>query len=72
MVWFLYKNKKSLGKEGILFLYRTKWGMKFIDKVGGKYTKTLNVLRWFILPTSYLLMIGILYLIIKLILLNQS
>ena len=63
--FFLYKNRKNLGREGLLFLYRTKWGMRLIERIGGKYKKTLTVLRYLIIPTAYILMIGILYLIFK-------
>ena len=30
--FFLYKNKKNLGKEGALILYRTSWGIKHTTK----------------------------------------
>lgn len=62
---FLYTRRKNLQKEGILFLYRTKWGMRLIDYVGGRYKKTLDALRYIIISLSYILMIGIIYLIIK-------
>ena len=59
---FLYKNKKNLGKDGILILYRTKWGLKLIDKVGTKYKKTLKVISYISIITGYLLMMAIIYL----------
>ncbi len=63
--WFLWKNRNRLGKEGIIFLYRTEWGMKLIDNIGKKYKKLLDVLRYVIIITGYILMGGIVYLIIK-------
>jgi membrane-associated protease RseP (regulator of RpoE activity) len=64
---FLYTKRKNLKKEGLLFLYRTSWGIKVIDYVGKKYKKTLSVLSYFSITLGYLLMIGIIYLVIKLI-----
>lgn len=60
---FLYTRKKNLKREGLLFLYRTKWGMKLIDKVGEKYKKTLKVLSYISITTGYFLMIGIFYVV---------
>mgnify|MGYP001580174059 CR=1 FL=1 len=31
IVWFLYTRRKNLDREGILFLYRTKFGIRAID-----------------------------------------
>ena len=39
---FLYRRKKNLRKEGLLFLYRTSWGIKLINRVGDKFKHTLN------------------------------
>lgn len=59
---FLYINKKNLKKDGLLYLYRTTWGMRFIDKIGKKYQKTLKFLSYVSITIGYLLMIGMLYL----------
>lgn len=63
--FFLYKNKKNLGIDGPLILYRTQWGIKFIEYIGGKYKKTLSFLSYISIALGYFLMLGILYLIIK-------
>jgi len=60
---FLFKNRKNLGREGIIFLYRTQLGVKLIKKIGEKYKRTLNVLQYIIIGIGYLLMAGILLLI---------
>ncbi|MEK6945860.1 MAG: site-2 protease family protein [Nanoarchaeota archaeon] len=59
---FLYRKRENLKKEGLLFLYRTEWGIKLINKVGNKYKKTLKVLSYVSVTLGYLLTIGILYL----------
>ena len=64
---FLIKNKKNLNKEGWLYLYRTKWGMNLIDKVGKKYKKTLHVLSYVSIVVGYFLMGGMLYLFGKIV-----
>lgn len=64
IVVFLYRNKKNLGREGIIFLYRTQLGVKLINYVGKNFKKTLSSLRYVIIAVSYLLMLGILYILI--------
>ncbi len=65
--FFLYKNKKNLKREGLLFLYRTKWGMKLIDSIGKKYKKTLKFLSYVSITLGYLLMGFMLYLFGKIV-----
>lgn len=70
---FLYTHKKNLKKEGLMFLYRTDWGVRLIDRIGKKYKKTLKVLSYVSIVVGYLLTIGMLYLvytIVKLYLFN--
>ncbi len=64
---FLYKNKKNLTKDGLMYLYRTKWGMNLIDKTGKKYQKTLKFLSYISITVGYILMASILYLFGKII-----
>jgi len=61
LIIFLYKRRKNLKREGILYLYRTKIGIKFIDYIGKKYKKTLKVLSYFVVAVGYLLMATMLY-----------
>ena len=64
---FLYRNKKNLQRQGLLYLYRAEWGIKLINKVGKKYKKTLDFLSYVSIGVGYLLMIGMLYLVGKII-----
>ncbi len=64
---FLYSKRKNLEKEGLLFLYKTKIGMKIINKIGKKYTRLLNVLSYISIGMGFILMIGIIYLFGKII-----
>jgi len=65
--YFLYKNRKNLQKDGLLYLYRTKWGMNLIDKIGKKYKKTLSFLSYVSIITGYFLMGGMIYLFGKIV-----
>lgn len=46
-----------------MYLYRTQVGIKFINYIGTKYKKTLNILSYFIIGIGYILMILMLYLL---------
>jgi len=48
-------------------LYRTSWGIKLINSVGKKYKRLLNFLSYISISVGYLLMIGILYFVGKII-----
>ncbi|OGJ13093.1 hypothetical protein A3K82_03600 [Candidatus Pacearchaeota archaeon RBG_19FT_COMBO_34_9] len=58
---FLFIKRKNLKREGLLFLYKTKIGVKIIERIGKKYTKLLNVLSYISIILGFLLMIGVLY-----------
>lgn len=53
---FLYRNRKKLKKEGLLWLYHTKWGLNLIERTGKKYKKTLNFLSYISVYLGYILM----------------
>ncbi len=60
---FLYKRRSKLEKEGIMFLYRTKLGIKFIEKFSNKYEKGLRAIVPLVLFVGYVLMISMFYLL---------
>jgi membrane-associated protease RseP (regulator of RpoE activity) len=64
---FLYRKKKNLKKEGLLFLYRTSWGIRLINRIGKRFKKTLNVLSYLAVGLGYLLMGIIIYLFGKIV-----
>lgn len=64
---FLYKKRKDLKTTGWLILYKTKWGIRAIEHVGGKYKKTLKFLSYISVGLGYLLMVGITYLIVRIV-----
>ena len=67
VIIFLWKRKKNLKREGIMYLYRTKVGVKFINYVGTKYKKTLRVMSFLAVISGYILMASMVYFLYKLI-----
>ena len=59
----LYVRRKNLKREKLMYLYRTKWGIKLINSIGKKYQKTLRALSYVSVAMGYVLMIGVFYLI---------
>jgi len=62
---FLYVKRKNLKRDGIMYLYRTQIGMKFIEYFGKKYPKTMKVLSYIIVACGYLLMIAAVYFLVQ-------
>ncbi len=64
---FLSTHKKNLKREGLLYLYKAKWGIRLINKVGTKYKKTLNVLSHVSIWLGYVLMVAMLWMVAKIV-----
>lgn len=64
---FLYKRRKKLKREGLLFLYRTKRGIKLIDYIGNRCKRTLKVLSYISIVLGYFLMGAMFYLFIRIV-----
>ena len=64
---FLYRGKKNIQKDGILLLYKTKWGINLIHRIGKEHEKLLNVLSYVSIIVGYFLMGGVLYLFGKIV-----
>jgi len=60
-VIFLYKRRTNLKRDGLLFLYKTKVGMRIINNIGKKYKKTLNLLSYVSVILGFMLMFGGIY-----------
>jgi membrane-associated protease RseP (regulator of RpoE activity) len=64
---FLFRKRKNLKKEGLLFLYKTSVGVRIINKIGKKYNKLLNVLSYISIILGFFLMVTIIYLFGKIV-----
>jgi membrane-associated protease RseP (regulator of RpoE activity) len=62
---FLIIKRKKLEVDGVMFLYRTKIGLKVIDYLGTKYKKTLKIISYLIVVLGYVLMVYVVYMMIK-------
>jgi len=56
VVWFLSSRKKSLSRQGIIFMYRTQFGVDVIKYVGDNFKKVLYGLRYVIVGVGLVLM----------------
>ncbi|MEK6848008.1 MAG: site-2 protease family protein, partial [Nanoarchaeota archaeon] len=63
LVIFVSKKKRGLKREGLIYLYRTKLGIKFIEETSKKYQKFLKVMQYFSVLCGYMLMAGITWLL---------
>jgi len=54
---FLRKNRKKLKKDGIFLLYKTKIGLKFIEKFSKTFEKPLKKIAYISITFGYLAMI---------------
>lgn len=64
-VIFLYVKRKNLKRQGILFLYPTKIGIKIIELTTRKYSKILKPLQYLTIASGYALMAAIVWLILR-------
>lgn len=60
---FLYSRKHNLKREGLLFLYKTTWGIKLINYLGEKNEKVFRVLSYISITIGYILMASMIYLL---------
>jgi hypothetical protein len=65
LLLFFKINRKNLGREGPMFLYRTKLGIKAMTWFDKKFHKTLGILRYFIVTLGFILMTLMTFLIIQ-------
>lgn len=65
VVIFLYTHKKNIQRQGILYLYRTKVGIKFIDWTAKKFERLLKPMQYVVIASGYILMAGVIWLIGK-------
>jgi len=56
VVWFLRTRKRALSREGIIFMYRTQFGVDAIKYIGDNFKKTLHALKYVIIGVGFVLM----------------
>jgi membrane-associated protease RseP (regulator of RpoE activity) len=63
IVFLLYRNKSKLKREGIIFLFKTKFGIDSITKFAKKNEKVLKKLKYIIIVVGFMLMFFIVFLL---------
>ncbi len=62
---FLYTHRENIKRQGILYLYKTKFGIKFIDRFTTRFEKVLRPLQYVVIGSGIVLMISIVWLIVR-------
>lgn len=65
VIVFLYTRKHNLQRQGIIYLYKTKLGIKFIDAFAKKFRVILRPMQYVVITSGYILMVAISWLIVK-------
>ncbi|MFH1521448.1 MAG: site-2 protease family protein [archaeon] len=63
VAWFLRTRKKDLSREGIIFMYRTKFGIKLIKYIGDNFKKGLHRIKYLIVGVGFLLMASMIWIL---------
>ncbi len=56
VAWFLNSRKKDLSREGIIFMYRTKFGIDVIKYIGDNFKRGLHRIKYLIVGVGFVLM----------------
>ncbi len=64
---FLYSKRKNLKKEGLLLLYKERWGIKFIENLANKHKRLWKILGYASIILGYILMILMVYFFIRIV-----
>ena len=62
---FLYTRKHNLKRQGLLYLYRTKLGLKLMDWTVDKFGRFLRPLQYVIVASGYILLVAMVWLLAR-------
>lgn len=65
VIIFLTIKRENLKRQGILYLYKTHFGINFIDRFVKKFNKLLKPLQYIVIVCGYVLMGAIIWLMVK-------
>jgi membrane-associated protease RseP (regulator of RpoE activity) len=65
IIFFLKTHRRGMKREGIIFMYRTRLGIRAINYIGDNYKRTLHFLKYPIIIVSFLLMGAIIWIIMQ-------
>jgi len=61
---FLVSRKKNLERQGIMYLYKTKVGIRFIDKFAKRFGNMLRPMRYLVIGVGYFLMVSVVWMFV--------
>lgn len=61
---FVITRKHNLHREGLLFLYKTKLGIRFIEWTAKKFHKIMRPLEYIVITCGYILMAGAIWVVV--------
>lgn len=62
---FLYRRRDNLKREGMLYLYRTKVGLKIIEYTSTHFSGLLRPLQYVVVASGYILMVSMVWFLAK-------
>jgi len=65
VVLFLYRRRHNLQRQGILYLYRTRVGIKIMDWTVKKFGKILKPLEYVVITSGYILLAAMVWLLFR-------
>lgn len=65
VIFFLHRGRKNVQRQGIIFLYKTTWGIKLMDSFSKKNKGWLSPLRYAVIAVGYALMAAIIWIMIE-------
>jgi len=63
VAWFLNYHKKNVSREGIIFMFRTKFGIKAIKYIGDNFKQMLHGIKYLIVGVGFVLMGAMLWML---------
>jgi membrane-associated protease RseP (regulator of RpoE activity) len=65
IVLFLYAKRDRVKRQGIIYLYQTKIGIKFIDRFARRFDKILKPMRYVVIISGYTLMALVMWILVE-------
>jgi len=63
VIFLLHRDRKNLKRHGWIFLYHSKFGLRFIDWVAKTFSRVLKPLQYLVITSGYILMAFIVWMV---------
>ncbi|MCK4649953.1 site-2 protease family protein [Candidatus Pacearchaeota archaeon] len=61
--WFLRNRREELSREGIIFMWRTRFGINAIKWFAKKFARILRKMKWVVIGIGGILMVGMIWML---------